>query len=79
MKLTHFSIRNFRSIGKAEFANLGAVAVLIGPNNEGKSNVLRALHSCLTLLAEEDLVSRPTLAQDGSQVVRVRYDRTRSG
>ncbi len=51
MKLTYFSIRDYRSIAKAELENLGTSSILIGPNNEGKSNVLQALNACLTLLS----------------------------
>ena len=75
MKLTYFSIQDFRSIAKAKFEELATVAILIGPNNEGKSNVLRALHSCLTLLADEDMSLRPSTTLGGSKVIRVRYDR----
>ncbi len=50
MKLTYFSIRDYRSITKAKLENLQSAAVLIGPNNEGKSNVLQGLNACLSLL-----------------------------
>lgn len=43
MRLNHFSVTNFRSITKAERLSLGDFTVLIGPNNEGKSNILEAL------------------------------------
>lgn len=55
MKLTYFSIHDYRSIGKAELENLQSAAILIGPNNEGKSNVLQGLNACLSLLREPDL------------------------
>jgi putative ATP-dependent endonuclease of OLD family len=55
MKLTYFSIQDYRSIAKAELENLRAAAILIGPNNEGKSNVLQGLNACLSLLREPDL------------------------
>jgi putative ATP-dependent endonuclease of OLD family len=55
MKLTYFSIRDYRSIAKAELENLQSAAILIGPNNEGKSNVLQGLNACLSLLREPDL------------------------
>lgn len=56
MKLTFFSIENYRSITKAVFREFSNVTVLVGPNNEGKSNVLQALHTCLTLLANEQFL-----------------------
>jgi hypothetical protein len=55
MKLKYFSIRDYRSIAKAELENLQSAAILIGPNNEGKSNVLQGLNACLSLLRAPDL------------------------
>jgi putative ATP-dependent endonuclease of the OLD family len=43
MRLAEVSVTNFRSIGKAEKFALSDFTVLVGPNNEGKSNLLRAL------------------------------------
>jgi predicted ATPase len=43
VKLTRFSVTNFRSITKAEKIPLGDLTVLLGPNNEGKSNLIEAL------------------------------------
>ena len=43
MKLTKFSVSNFRSITTAHKINVGNLTVLVGKNNEGKSNILRAL------------------------------------
>jgi energy-coupling factor transporter ATP-binding protein EcfA2 len=43
MRLKLFSVTNFRSITKAEKLPLGDLTVLVGPNNEGKSNILEAL------------------------------------
>ena len=53
MKLTYFSIQDYRSITKAELEGLQSSTILIGPNNEGKSNVLQGLNACLTLLRTE--------------------------
>lgn len=50
MKLVSITVKNFRSITKAHKLQLGASTVLIGRNNEGKSNILRALVLCLNLL-----------------------------
>lgn len=47
MKLTGLSITNFRSIKKAQNIQLSDSTVLIGKNNEGKSNFLSALAICL--------------------------------
>lgn len=43
MKLISFSVTNFRSITKAHKIPIGQSTVLVGRNNEGKSNILRAL------------------------------------
>lgn len=69
MKLTYFSIENYRSISKAAFRDLSNVTILVGPNNEGKSNVLQALHTCLTLLSNEQFLVQRT------ENVRIRYER----
>lgn len=76
MKLTYFSIENYRSITKAAFRELSNVTILVGPNNEGKSNVLQALHTCLTLLGDDPFLIRRD-SKDGAPApnVRLRYDR----
>ncbi|GAA5136716.1 hypothetical protein GCM10023339_76070 [Alloalcanivorax gelatiniphagus] len=43
MKIAGISIQKYRSIKRTPRLNLGDMTVLVGPNNEGKSNVLRAL------------------------------------
>src|SRR3989442_11458151 len=48
MRLLSFTLENYRSIRQShrlEF--LGRITTLIGPNNEGKSNILRALIAAL--------------------------------
>lgn len=50
MKLVNFSVTNFRSVTAAHRIGLSDVTVLIGRNNEGKSNILRALDVAMTLL-----------------------------
>jgi len=42
MRIVSFEVENFRSIGHAQLG-LAAATTLVGPNNEGKSNLLRAL------------------------------------
>lgn len=51
MKLTHLSISNYRSIVDAEKLALGDLTVLVGPNNEGKSNILQALVTGVQILS----------------------------
>ncbi|MFE7653378.1 ATP-dependent endonuclease [Streptomyces bottropensis] len=51
MRLVSFSLQNFRSITKTERLNLGSLTVLVGPNNEGKSNILLGLVTGMKLLS----------------------------
>ncbi|MFZ3073231.1 MAG: AAA family ATPase, partial [Thermodesulfobacteriota bacterium] len=50
MKLSAFSIKNYRSITKAYKLPLYDKSILIGPNNEGKSNILQGLVLSLNTL-----------------------------
>ena len=50
MELVSFSVENYRSILKASRIEVGHLTVLVGPNNEGKSNVLRALVTAMDIL-----------------------------
>lgn len=51
MKLVSFSVTNYRSITTAYKLPIRQSTVLIGPNNEGKSNILRALVTALGVLS----------------------------
>lgn len=44
MQLVDFSVTNFRSITKAHKISLHNLTVLVGRNNEGKSNLLNGLN-----------------------------------
>ena len=50
MKLINFSITNFRSITKAHKINVGSTTILLGKNNEGKSNILKGLQIAMDIL-----------------------------
>jgi predicted ATPase len=50
MILVSFSVENYRSITKANRIEVGHPTVLVGPNNEGKSNILRALVTAMEVL-----------------------------
>jgi len=50
MRFVSFSVTNFRSITDAHKIPIGDSAVLLGRNNEGKSNVLRALSIAMKAL-----------------------------
>ena len=51
MKVKSFSVKNYRSIIEAHKINLTNYNVLIGKNNEGKSNILRALDICMSCIS----------------------------
>jgi len=50
MKLVAFTVRNYRSIVEAYKLSLDNYTVLVGPNNEGKSNLLKAVVLSLYIL-----------------------------
>jgi putative ATP-dependent endonuclease of OLD family len=51
MRLVSFSLSKYRSITSAEKLALGDLTVLIGPNNEGKSNILQGLVAGMKMLS----------------------------
>lgn len=51
MRIASFTLKNFRSITDAYKLPLRDFAVLVGPNNEGKSNILKAIVIALGLLS----------------------------
>lgn len=66
MKLVSTTISNFRSITSAYKVALYDFTVLVGPNNEGKSNVLAAISTAISLLESGRF-------QFLSKVLRYRY------
>lgn len=50
MDLVEFSVTNFRSITTAHKIKLQDFTVLVGKNNEGKSNLLNALNVAMTIM-----------------------------
>jgi AAA15 family ATPase/GTPase len=71
MKLVAFSVRNYRSIVEAYKLSLGSYTVLVGPNNEGKSNIVKAIALSLAVLTRGRVRRRARFAP-------VRYYRTES-
>ena len=55
MQLINFSATNYRSITAAHRIVFSNVTVLIGRNNEGKSNLLRALEAAMLILQRHGL------------------------
>jgi predicted ATP-dependent endonuclease of OLD family len=68
MRLVTFSVSNFRSITEAHKIPIGDSTVLIGKNNEGKSNILRALSIAMKALTAH-------AAEDGSPLQDLREQR----
>ena len=58
MELVNFSVTNYRSITKAHKVSVSDTTVLIGRNNEGKSNLLRALDVAMTSLQRHAIEHR---------------------
>lgn len=52
MQLVNFSVTNYRSITKAHKINLQNITVLVGRNNEGKSNILMALNVAMETMMQ---------------------------
>ena len=50
MRLADFSVNNFRSITTARKIKTNNMTVLVGKNNEGKSNILRALTLAMDIM-----------------------------
>ena len=50
MKLSDFSVSNYRSITKAHKVQMQNLTVLVGKNNEGKSNILKALSLAMDIM-----------------------------
>lgn len=62
MRLVSFALSNFRSITRTERLSLDSFTVLVGPNNEGKSNILLGLVSGMKLLSLHDMPPMRTAA-----------------
>ncbi|MDH0170952.1 MULTISPECIES: ATP-dependent nuclease [Stenotrophomonas] len=61
MEIVTFELSNYRSIQRTERLALGNPTVIVGPNNEGKSNIIRALVTCVRFLCSsprESLLTR---------------------
>ena len=58
MKLSYFSVKNFRSITLAYKMEIRDTTVLLGKNNEGKTNVLKALLLSMEILRNQKHFSR---------------------
>lgn len=80
MRITSFGLTNYRSIRETDRIPLTDMTVLIGPNNEGKSNILSGLVTGLRLLERFGRGGAPIIRQaqqsaGGARVVRPRESR----
>jgi len=58
LRLVNFSVTNFRSITNAHKVPISDTTILIGKNNEGKSNILKAVSVAMNALQEHALSQR---------------------
>ena len=70
MKLQEISIENYRSITSAKKIPLDSMSILVGRNNEGKSNILRALVLAMRILAYERSHSRGLMSRRQTRFTR---------
>jgi predicted ATPase len=73
MRLLSLTVVNFRSITKAHKLQFSDSTVLIGPNNEGKSNILRALVTALRVLERAHVFHQSGSKSKSAYVPRVYY------
>lgn len=59
MQLVSFNVERYRSIKSARRISLSQETVLVGPNNEGKSNLLRALVLAMRTLSLGRIIRTP--------------------
>lgn len=69
MRLTSITVENYRSITRAHRVPVSDTTVLVGPNNEGKSNILRALVTAMNVLT----IGMPHPAGRPSSMIRGRF------
>lgn len=63
MRLRSFFVKSYRSIVEAKIDNIQQYCVIAGPNNSGKSNLLRALYIALSLASNGNFERRRKKAQ----------------
>src|SRR4030065_293542 len=57
MKLVAFSVQDYRSITKTHKLHMKGLTLLIGPNNEGKSHILRGVVLAVKIIRVWDRAS----------------------
>ncbi len=74
MKIVSFSVKNFRSITNAHKIPIFDKNVLIGPNNEGKSNILQGLILTLQYLISSNSTRRFPHYYNDDEFSYISYD-----
>jgi predicted ATP-dependent endonuclease of OLD family len=78
MKLKSIEVHNFRSIDKTQRLELeSGLTVILGPNNEGKSNLLRAIvlaMECLKVIRNQSQIIRQGEDNGRYRILRNIYD-----
>jgi len=72
MRLSSFSVINYRSITNARKIQTNNMTVLVGKNNEGKSNILRALTLAMDIMKMYS--SDPRSLRFSPKFLKTRYD-----
>jgi len=79
MLLKEFSVTNYRSITKAHKISLGDLTVLVGKNNEGKSNLLRALDTSMSIISSKRYARRISSLYDWERDFPIQHQGRKSG
>lgn len=74
MRLKSFTVQKYRSIIAAKRIPVGKKTVLVGPNNEGKSNILRALVTAMNMLTRERAARMGVVRRRGFAYGRRSFD-----
>lgn len=74
MRLVEFSVSNYRSITSGHKIKLQNFTVLVGKNNEGKSNLLTALNVAMKVLMNHALDSSGRRTRGSREVYDWRRD-----
>lgn len=77
MRIASFAVTNYRSITRTDQLSLGDLTVLIGPNNQGKSNIVRAIVAGMRILAgtEANDIYRGRFRRAAKLETQYRWDR----
>lgn len=77
MKLRTFYVKSYRSITEATLDNIQNYGVFVGPNNAGKSNLLRAIYISLSDETGNTLTPIGGKTTTGNEIFRLILERIR--